>query len=431
MKTLLKNCDIVASTPAGFQVITNGCCGIDGGEICYLGTEAPEGYDAVKNMSGKVLFPGLINTHCHAPMTLLRGLGSDLPLKEWLFDKIFPAEDRLRAEDVLAGARLAIMEMLSTGTVSFSDMYYFCDEIIEAAAEAGIKANIARPVQAFDPSEPYEKNYRAKESFELYKKYNGYADGRILIDGSVHAEYTCNSEIVRRYAEDCAALGMGMHVHLSETKSEHEECIGRHGVTPARWFHDLGAFRGRSFAAHCVWVTEEDMALMKEDGVFPVHNPSSNMKLGSGFAPIPAMLKGGITVGLGTDGAASNNNLNMIEELHLASIIHNGRHCDAVIMNPRETLAMATLNGAKIQGRANCGGIALGNRADITAISLDAPHLLPNLDPIATLCYSAQGSDVCMTMVDGRILYENGEFLTIDKERVYADVRKSLKHIYG
>jgi len=431
MKTLLKNCDIISTGKSGFEVIHSGYLGIDDDIICYVGDVMPlEKYDYVKDMTGKILCPGLINTHCHSAMTLLRGVGSDLPLQEWLFDHMFPIEDKLRAQDVKAGSELAILEMLSTGTVSFSDMYYFCEDTIAAVEESGIKANISRPVQAFDPNEPYEKNYRAKESKEIYRQYHGYAGGRVRIDFSVHAEYTCNEEVVRRYNEDCKAAGASMHIHLSETKSEHDECIKKYGKTPTKWFADLGTFESPTFAAHCVWATDEDIAIMHKKGVMPVHNPSSNMKLGSGFAPIPKMLERGIAVGLGTDGAASNNNLNMLEELHLATVIHNGHHTDPIIMNPNHTLKMATANGALIQGRSDCGCIAVGKKADIIAISTDAPHMLPAFDPITTLCYSAQGSDVCMTMVDGRILYENGEFLTLDKDRIFHDVKNSLKYLY-
>ena len=222
-----------------------------------------------------------------------------------------------------------------------------------------------------------------------------------------------------------------MHIHLSETRKEHQECIYKYGKTPARWFYDLGAFDSRAFAAHCVWVTEEDMELLREKDVCVVHNPTSNMKLGSGFAPIQRMLDKGITVGLGTDGAASNNNLNLLEELHLASVLHNGYSGDPTIMKPADVLRMATVSGAKIQGRSDTGELKVGKKADIAAIDLDAPHLKPNLDPLALVCYSAQGADVYMTMCDGRILYENGEFLTLDKERIYADVDSAVKLLYG
>ena len=423
MKTLFKNCDIVASAASGFEVIRNGFCGIDGAYICYLGADMPsERYDVVKDMTGRVLCPGLINAHNHAAMTLLRGIGSDLPLKEWLYDNMFPTEDKLRTEDVKAGTELAILEMLSTGTVSFSDMYYFCDATADCVIESGMKANICRALSAFDPNEAYEDSYRVKEALSLYNDYNNAANGRIKIDLSIHAEYTCLENIVRRHSEKCKELGAIMHIHLSETKSEHDACMEKYGKTPAQWFYDLGAFDSPTLAAHCVWVTDEDIALMKECGVSPVH---------CGFARVQRMLNEGLNVGLGTDGAASNNNLNMLEELHLCSVIHNGCELDPTIMKPCDTVKMATINGAKIQGRAGCGEIRVGSRADIIALDFDKPHLIPAFDPLAMLCYSAQGSDVCMTMVDGRILYENGEFLTMDKERIYYDVRKALKHLYS
>ena len=202
MKTLFKNCDIVTTTDSGFEVIRNGFCGVDGVYICYLGTDMPaEKYDIIKDMTGRVLYPGLINAHNHAAMTLLRGIGSDLPLKEWLYDNMFPTEDKLRAEDVKAGTELAILEMLSTGTVSFSDMYYFCDTTADCVIESGMKANLCRALSAFDPNEAYEDSYRVKEALSLYNNYNNAANGRIKIDLSIHAEYTCLEDIVRRHSE--------------------------------------------------------------------------------------------------------------------------------------------------------------------------------------------------------------------------------------
>jgi 5-methylthioadenosine/S-adenosylhomocysteine deaminase len=207
--------------------------------------------------------------------------------------------------------------------------------------------------------------------------------------------------------------------------------VEKYGKTPARWFYDLGTFDSPTFAAHCVWVTEEDMALMLEKGVSPVHNPTSNMKLGSGFAPVQRMLDLGLNVALGTDGAASNNNLNMLEELHLAAVLHNGYHRDPTILKPAQLLAMATRNGARLQGREDTGELAVGKKADIIALDLTKPHLYPNLDPLALTVYSAQGGDVAMTMVDGKVLYENGEFLTLDRERILHDAKAAVKRLYA
>ena len=202
-------------------------------------------------------------------------------------------------------------------------------------------------------------------------------------------------------------------------------------MTPAALFEKLGTFRNPTTAAHCVWVTQEDMDILKANGVSPVHCPSSNMKIGSGFAPIQQMLDRGINVTIGTDGAASNNNLNMLEEIHLASVIHNGYTGDPTVVKPADLLKMATVNGARLQGRPDTGLLELGKKADIVAIDFDKPHLIPALDYPAMLCYAVQGSDVCMTMVDGKILYENGEYKTLDAEKIRAESRTALKELYA
>ena len=431
MKLLLKNCDILAADGGGYRWLKNAYLGIDGSVIDYIGESRPAApYDREKDMSGRLLAPGLINCHGHTAMTLLRGVGSDLPLQEWLFEKMMPIEDKFTARDIQVGNALALLEMISTGTTSYSDMYFHADTAVENAVAAGIKANLCRPNQCFNPEETYAQNTRAKESIQLFKDCNGMADGRVLIDFSIHAEYTNFPHIVEAYSADCKALGGRMHIHLSETKKEHDECVAKYGKTPARWFNDLGTFDSPTFAAHCVWVTEEDMALMKEKGVSPVHNPTSNMKLGSGFAPIPRMLELGLNVALGTDGAASNNNLNMMEEMHLAAVLHNGFTQDPTLMKPAQVLNMATRNGARLQGRGDTGSLEVGKKADIIAIDLTRPHLFPNVDPLALMTYSAQGSDVVMTMVDGRILYENGEFLTLDADRILHAAKTCVERLY-
>ena len=432
MKLLLKHCGILATEGTGFRCLENAYLGVDGDTIDYIGTEKPQGpYDREKDMAGRLLLPGLINCHGHSPMVLLRGVGSDLSLQEWLFGKIMPIEDKLTAEDIKIGNQLALLEMLSTGTTSYSDMYFEPQTAVENALACGIKANISRPVQCFNKDETYAENFRAKESIQLFKNHHGAGDGRVRIDFSVHAEYTCFEHIVGPYSADCKSLGGRMHIHLSETKKEHDECVEKYGKTPAKWFYDLGTFDCPTAAAHCVWVTEEDMALMLEKGVSPVHNPTSNMKLGSGFAPVQRMLDLGLNVTLGTDGAASNNNLNMMEELHLAAVLHNGFHRDPTILKPAQLLAMATRNGAQLQGREDTGELAVGKKADIIALDLTRPHMVPNFDPLALTVYSAQGGDVVMTMVDGKILYENGEFLTLDADKILHEADAAARRLHG
>ena len=432
MKLLLRHCDILAAGETGFRALKDAYLGIDGDTIDYIGTEEPKAaYDQTKDMSGRLLLPGLINCHGHSPMVLLRGVGSDLPLQEWLFEKMMPIEDRLTAEDIRTGNALALLEMISTGTTSYSDMYFEPQTAAENAIAAGIKANLSRPVQCFDKDERYEDNFRARQSIQLFKDFHGAAEGRVRIDFAIHAEYTCFEHIVRPYSAACRELGGRMQVHLSETKKEHDECVAKYGKTPARWFCDLGTFDSPTAAAHCVFVTEEDMALMLEKGVSPIHNPTSNMKLGSGYAPVQRMLDLGLNVALGTDGAASNNNLNLMEELHLAAVLHNGYHRDPTILKPAQLLAMATRSGAKLQGREDTGELAVGKKADIIALDLTKPHMYPDLDPMALTVYSAQGSDVAMTMVDGKILYENGEFLTLDADKILYEAKAAVKRLYG
>ena len=426
MKLLFKNADIY--TPDG--VIKDGFLAVEGDTIAYVGAVRPEGvFDVEKDMSHRLLLPGLVNTHTHAAMTLLRGVGTDLPLHRWLTEAVFPLEGKMTAEDIRAGSALALLEMLGCGTTSFSDMYFHPDTMAELVASCGMKANLNYPVQSFNPAETYEQNESARKLESFHKAYHGAADGRIRVDGCLHAEYTCNPHVAAGTAAWCKSVGGRMHIHLSETKHEHEGCLERYGMTPAEWMNRAGVFDVPCQAAHCVWVSESDRRLMKEKGVAVVHNPSSNMKLGSGFAPIPQMLDEGILVSLGTDGAASNNTLNMVKELHLASIIHNGYHGDAALMTAKEIITMATRSGALAQGREDTGELTVGKKADIIAVALDRPHLTPHIDTEGLVAYSMQGSDVVLTMVDGRILYENGEYLTLDKEKIIYEANAAAARL--
>ena len=417
----------------GDTVIPCGYLGIRGKTITYIGADRPEEeYSAHRNMTGKLLMAGLYNMHTHTPMTLLRGVGSSLPLDRWLNEAIFPVEAKLRDEDYSCGSRLAMMEMLSSGTVSFTDMYDGPEVTAQEVLDAGMKANLNYFIVGFDPSAPYESNLKAVKSPEFFRAWNGRGDGRIQVDFSIHAEYTNFDSLAAAYAQECHKAGAGMHIHLSETKKEHEECKARHGgLTPTAWFEKMGVLDNPTIAAHCVWVDEADMEILKAKGVTCVHNPSSNMKLGSGFMPMRKLLERGINVCIGTDGAASNNNLNMLEEIHLAAMIHNGFHLDPTYVQPSELIRMSTVNGARGQRRAKAGALREGYSADIAAVDLDAPHLLPCLDVPALITYSMQSSDVCMTMVDGKILYDGGEFLTIDAEKTRADVLASAKRLFG
>ncbi len=430
MKLLLSHADILTLKDGEWHTLRDAYLGIQDDTICYLSETAPtEAFDRVKSLPGKLLIPGLINCHCHAPMVFLRGIGSDLKLQDWLYHYIFPTEAKWTDAGIRAASELAILELLASGVTSFSDMYYRNAQTIQALCEAGMKANLCRSTQG-RPELPYEQNTDCKEGLALFDQFHGYNGGKIRIDLCIHAEYTNTPATIEAYSAACFERGAGMHIHLSETRHEQLECVKKYGMTPAALFEKLGTFKNRTTAAHCVWVTQEDMDILKANGVSPVHCPSSNMKIGSGFAPIQQMLDRGINVTIGTDGAASNNNLNMLEEMHLASVIHNGYTGDPTVVKPGDVLKMATVNGAKLQGRTDTGNLELGKKADLVAIDFDKPHLIPALDYPAMLCYAVQGSDVCMTMVDGQILYENGEYLTVDADRIRAESRHALKELY-
>lgn len=398
-----------------------------------IGTSVPvteSQYDRVIDGKGNLLIPGLYNMHCHAAMTIFRGYGEDLPLDRWLNEKIFPAEERLTEESVRVGTELAVAEMLASGVVSFSDMYMFEDVVAKVAIDTGIKANLSRSIVSFDDGDP-AKDHRFLESKALVSDFHGADDGRVLIDMSLHAEYTNTERMSRFIAEYAATNHLGVQVHISETEKEHKECMERRdGRSPTKFFYDCGLFEARTTAAHCVWVTDEDMALLREKKVAAAHNPVSNLKLGSGVMPLRRMLDHGVLVTLGTDGAASNNNLDILKEMQYAILLGKGisRAPESVLAS--EMLPLVTVNGALAQGRENCGKIKTGYRADAVLVDLDTVNTIPSYGYETTLLYSARGSDVRMTMVDGRVLYENGDYKTIDIEKLKYQAKDVIKHYF-
>lgn len=415
----------------GWQTIPDGYIGIRDETIDYLGTEKPQTqYEDIKDMSLHLVMPGFYNMHTHTGMSILRGIGSALPLDRWLTEAVFPAEMRMIPSDIRAGSRLAIMEMLASGVVSFSDMYHLPDSYVKDVIDIGIKANLSSPIMSIGSQTEADVQAMLQKSVDFHRQWHNTAGGRVLVDFAIHAEYTSTPEIVRQYSRMCAENKGRMHLHLSETRSEHEECKQRHGVTPARYFYQNGTFDNPTNAAHCVWVEPDDMDLMLEKGVTPIHNPSSNMKLGCGFMPIRGMKERGIRITLGTDSDASNNNQDLVEEIHMTSLIHCGFQLDPTIVDPEEVLLMATLNGAAAQGRTDCGNIQTGMKADLIAINLDKPHLLPVHDLPSLIVYSMHAADVDLTMVNGKILYERGEFKTLDFEDVKKELRLSYNRLF-
>ncbi len=399
--------------------------------IKYVGSEKPEGiFDRVIDCTDKLIMPGLYNCHTHSAMTIFRGYGEDMPLDEWLNNRIFPAEDLLTPESVYTASKHAAAEMLRNGIVSYSDMYFFCDNTVRAAAETGIKANISRSVVSFDNSADMASDERAKEGIRLFEQFNNYADGRIKIDLSLHAEYTNVEGMCRYYAEEAKRLGAIMHVHVSETEKEHFECIERHGKTPTEFLSDCGVFDTKAIAAHCVYLSDNDISIFRDRGVTAVHNPVSNLKLGSGVMPLIKYLDNNVSVALGSDGAASNNTLDIFKEMNYASLLQKGINRQPQRPIADEIIKLATVNGAAAQNRADCGVLDKGYRADIILVDLSALNNIPYYDMTYTAVYSANSSNVCLTMVDGKILYENGEYTTIDIEKLKYDMRETYANYF-
>ncbi len=404
---------------------------VEGKNITKIETERPRGeYDRVIAGEGCLLSPGFVNAHTHAAMTIFRGYGEDLPLDRWLNERIFPAEDRLTERAVYLGTKLSIAEMLMGGVTSFSDMYFFCDATARAVAECGIKANLSRSIVSFDENADYRTDSRVREGISLFREWNGAEEGRILVDLSLHAEYTNTAAAVRTVAEEAARLGTRVHIHLSETAKEHSECVARHGVTPTGFFLQNGLFDVPVTAAHCVHLTAEDRAILAEHKASAVHNPISNLKLGSGVMPLETTLADGVNVALGTDGAASNNRLDLLREMQTALLLAKGTTGRPDCLTAAAALPLATVNGAIAQGRSDTGVIAVGARADLALFDLSGAHNLPLVSPEGALAYSAAASDVKMTVVDGRILYENGEFYALDVEKLKAEFAEMRAHYF-
>ena len=418
---LFRNIDLLDEQ---FQLKRGQYVGVKDGVIDYIGETAPqEDYGEVYDGRHRLLLPGFYNVHSHAPMTLLRGYAENLPLQRWLNERVFPFEDKLSDESAYYGTQLAIAEMLASGTVSFSDMYFFLDGMTKAILESGIKCSLSRGLTVFDDSD-YEQTAAYRDNLRLLDEWNGMNGGRLLADLCIHGEYTSTPKVVEAVAAQAKARGARMHIHLSETQAEHEECKQRHGMTPAAYMQARGVFDVPTTAAHCVWLEGEDFDILKNHGVTVVCCPASNLKLASGYANVPRMLDMGINVALGTDGAASNNNLNILQDLYLFAVVYKGYYHDSTLITPAQALYAATRAGALSQGREDSGRLAVGCKADLCVIDTDTPQFTPMTDAACNVVYAAQGADVRLTMVDGDVLYRDGEFKTIDIEKAKAEAQR-------
>ena len=421
MSILIYDCTAALMDEAG-TVLPGAFVAVEGTQITYVGQNRPQGsFDQEIDGKGDVLMPGFVNAHSHVPMTAMRGYGDGNNLQDWLNNYIFPVEARWDDRAIRACTDLGLAEMIASGVTCIADMYGHSPAIAQEVAAAGISANLSvGGVQFTDDFNPDTHN-DCRVQRELTEQWHGYNDGQILVDASVHGEYTSHHQLWRWMAGYARDHGLGMHVHISETRTEHEECLARHGKTPIQILNEYGVWDGRAIAAHCVWTTPEDWAIMAEKGVSAVHNPMSNLKLGSGIAPVPAMKKAGVNVCLGTDGVSSNNCTDFFGDLKIAAILHNGANHDPLALLPIDALRMATACGGRALGR-KTGVIAQGYTADLILVDFSRLNLTPCHSVLSNLAYAAHGADVRMNMARGRVIYKDGDFLTIDIQRVKREV---------
>ncbi|WP_206458791.1 amidohydrolase [Anaerovorax sp. IOR16] len=406
--------------------------GIKNDCIDYIGNEMPkEQYGEVFEGEGKLLMSGFVNSHAHTPMMLLRGYGENLPLQSWLNDRIFPFEGKIKKRDAYYSTLLGIAESLRYGITSTTDMYFFGESIANAVLESGVKNNLGVPLICFSDQDLFDLDCY-QEAKSLFSEYHNAGNGRLKIDMSIHGEYTSTPKTVMQMADYCKELNTNLHVHVSETKIEVEECKKRHqGLTPVQYLNNLGVFENPTTAAHCVWLEEDDYQILKDKQVTVASCPISNLKLASGVCNVPRLFENGIAITIGTDGVASNNNLNFLEDMKFFALVHKGWFSDATLTNVHQVLTAATKAGAAGQKRFDTGSLSVGKKADLIVLDLDVISMKPMHDLTNNLVYSTSGSDVILTMVDGKVLYHRGEFKTIDIERVVYEVEKSKERILG
>ncbi len=377
---------------------------------------------------GGIVMPGLVNAHTHAAMTCFRGMADDLPLMTWLNNHIFPAEARLDHDKVFFGALLACAEMILSGTTCFSDMYLFEDAVAIAAKNSGIRAVVGEVLYDFPSPNygPIEKGFEYTEM--LIEKWKD--DPLVTIAVEPHSPYLCSPELLRKASGIALDNHIPLIIHLSETKSEVKQIQDRYGKTPVRHLADLGVLTPNLLACHCVVLTDEDMELFRRFDVKVAHNPESNMKLASGIAPIPGLLEKGVCVSIGTDGCASNNNLDMFLEMDTAAKLHKVSTGDPTVMDAKTVLKMCTIDSARALGLSDSiGSLEPGKKADLIVIDTKKPHLTPMYHPESHLVYAARGSDVDSVIINGKIVMENGNLNFMDIEKVMENVRKIADEI--
>ena len=395
-------------------------------KIAEIASDIDEGVDKVIDAKGKILMPGFVNTHTHLSMTILRGIADDMALDTWLNDHIWPMEAHLNRDYCYAGALLGALEMIKSGTTAFSDMYFYMDGVAQAVDEAGIRGVLSYGMIDFGDAEKREGEF--KENISLIKDFNNTADGRITTMFGPHSCYTASVDLLERVRKEADKYNVGIHIHMNETMKEINDVGEAHdNKRPFELLDSIDFLGNDVVAAHCVWLDENEINLIKNNGVSVAHNPCSNMKLASGAAPVGELLDKGICVSLGTDGASSNNNLDMFDEMKFASLLAKVSTLNPSVLNANEVVNMATVNGAKALNLKDVGTIEVGKKADLILVDTNAANMTPQSNLLASnIVYSANGSNVDTTICNGKILMENKKVLTLDETDVLAKAKIAI-----
>ena len=418
---------LVVINENGIDKIKKASIYIEGDKIVGI-YEEPKEFKVDKKISGenRLVVPGLINCHTHSYMSIFRNVADDLSFDDWLFKTVMPLEEQMDSEEAYWGASLSILEMMKSGTTCFSDMHMHIGQTSKAAKDSGMRAMIGRGLVGNGDDETGRSRLKeARKEIEEFKDCS-----RLNFLFSPHAVYTCDEEYLKIISKKAKKENRLVHIHLSESRNEVENSIKRFGCTPVALCERAGVFENKTIAAHCVHLTENDIKILKNNKVSVVTNPASNMKLGNGFAPIPEMLEAGINVCIGTDGAASNNTLNLFHELSLLTLVHKGNKESAECVSAKQAYAIATRNGAKALGLENeIGSIEIGKKADLAILKLDTPSFMPRSNLLAGISYSANGAEVQTVIIDGKITMEDRKVLTMDEEKIYYEITKTCKRL--
>ncbi len=434
MSLLVKDCSWIVTQNSKREILRDKTVLVEDGKIIEIGDKISKSPDHVVSGRGAVLLPGLINTHTHLSMTLFRGYADDMELHDWLANKIWPLETKLTGEACYYGALLGCLEMIRTGTTTFVDMYFYMQDVARAVVEAGIRGVLSFGViDLFDEERAEEQKKATEEFLQFVKNLN---NSRVQFAVGPHAPYTCSADTLVWAKQLAERENCVLHLHVAETRKEEADFQKNHGVRVVEYLHRIGALSPRLLAAHCVWLSKTEVKLLGEAGAKVAHCPVSNMKIATGgYAPLPEMFEYGVPVGLGTDGAASNNTLDMFETMKFCALAHKAHRWDPAILPAQKVLDLATIEGAKAIGADNqLGSIEVGKNADMILVDLRVPNLQPihgKETIVSDLVYAARGANVSTTIVDGKVLMENGDVKTLDQSNIFARAAEIVRDLIG